>query len=247
MIIKKRLLAIANKIYTVIPETGSYKVYDAEDWSTTTAAAITPSNNIYLTTAYGNLWEISLNDDGARRRVDKGGWDACNVLISIKSPGTLENKLFSFCDKLWLVDQKVGSCIDFSGGSSDDDWSEVDVATSINDKIYFTTSNNLWCIDTSKNYKPEKIGNDDDWSNCKALVNVNGMLLAFCHWLWEVDVETGECKLTWLDVKCAAVIDTKVYLVGGSELLELDTVKRAVRVVSDEDWSETKALIAINI
>ncbi|CAH1761497.1 9437_t:CDS:2 [Entrophospora sp. SA101] len=230
MIIKKRLLAIANKIYTVIPETGSYKVYDAEDWSTTTAAAITPTNNIYLTTSYGNLWEISLNDDGARRRVDKGGWDACNVLISIKSPETLGNKLFSFCDKLWLVDQKVGSCIDFSDGSSDDDWSEVNVATSINDKIYFTTSNNLWCIDTSKNYKPEKIGNDDDWSNCKALVNVNGMLLAFCHWLWEVDVETGECKLFF-----------------NKEGEKLDTVKRAVRVVSNEDWSGTNALIAINI
>ncbi|CAJ0762996.1 16651_t:CDS:2 [Entrophospora sp. SA101] len=73
------------------------------------------------------------------------------------------------------------------------------------------------------------------------------MLLAFCHWLWEVDVETGECKLTWVDVKCTAVIDTKVYLVDGSELLELDTVKRAVRVVSNEDWSGTNALIAINI
>ncbi|CAJ0846618.1 17692_t:CDS:2 [Entrophospora sp. SA101] len=56
------------------------------------------------------------------------------------------------------------------------------------------------------------------------------MLLAFCHWLWEVDVETGECKLFF-----------------NKEGEKLDTVKRAVRVVSNEDWSGTNALIAINI
>nr|CAG8591239.1 5353_t:CDS:1 [Entrophospora candida] len=262
MIIKKKLLAIANKIYTVNPESGFYEIYNTENWSSTTAAAmITLTNKIYLTTSYGNLWEISLNDDGAVRRVGDGGWNECKALIQVKYLETLENKLFSFCGKLWLIDQKVGSYIDFSDGSSDD-WSGVNAATSIDDKIYCTTSNNLWCINTSRNYKPEKVGNDDNWSNCKALVNVKGMLLAFCESLWEVDLDNGEYRLffdkgkesnddnskrTWFDVKSTAVIDTKVYLVSGSQLLELDTIKKEVREVSNEDWSTTRALITVDI
>jgi len=258
----KKLLAIERRIYVIAPETGSYQIFDDGDWSSTTTGTIIPSTNkIYATTTFNNLWELSLMNHNTRK-ISWDGWGTCNALVSVSSTddSDTEYNLFAFCHKLWLIDDlKTGHCVDFLGGFTNV-WTRVNTATAIEHKIYCTTSaNNLWCIDTSSKDDPKKLGGgSDNWSVCKALINVNGMILAFCYKLWQVDKDDGKCKLffddddenskkSWLNLKCATVIENNVYVVLGSQLLELDTVTKKIREVSNENWSKTKVLISVDI
>nr|CAG8588806.1 3459_t:CDS:2 [Entrophospora candida] len=260
----KKLLAIERKVYEIIPETGSYQVYDDGDWSSTATGTIIPSTNkVYVTTTFNNLWELSLTDHSTRK-ISWDGWGTCNALVPVPTTDDDSNSntkynLFAFCHKLWLIDDlNTGHCVDFLGGYTNV-WTRVNAATAIDDKIYCTTSaNNLWCIDTSPSKEdPKKLGGgSDNWSVCKSLINVNGMLLAFCYWLWKVDKDDGTCKpffddddenskRNWLSFKCATVIDNNVYIVLGSQLLELDTVTKKIREVSNENWNLTALSIIL--
>ncbi|CAG8542880.1 15559_t:CDS:1 [Acaulospora morrowiae] len=255
------LLAIARHVYLINPSTGIFKTLNSEDWSSTITAAHIPSTNkIYATTTFNNLWEISLPDQV--RKISWDGWGTCNALVAVANDEG-GHKLFAFCRKLWLVDDpSTGHCIDYLGGYTDV-WARVNAATAVGKKIFATTSaNNLWAIDTTAKEEPKKLGGgSDNWSTCKALVFTNEKLLAFCYGLWEINPHNGnytpffdgdsanspDAKRSWLSVKSATVIGTCVYVVSGSQLLELDTVTKKVRELSQDDWGTTKALIAVNI
>ncbi|CAG8691800.1 5180_t:CDS:1, partial [Scutellospora calospora] len=86
-----------------------------------------------------------------------------------------------------------------------------------------------------------------------ALANVGGKLLAFCYGLWEVNTDNGdytpffdegseEAKRSWSGVKAVTVIDSCVYVVAGNQLLELNTITKKIREVSNDDWGSTKFL-----
>ncbi|CAG8547384.1 1606_t:CDS:2, partial [Cetraspora pellucida] len=229
-------------VYLIDPKTGTYKEYNTEDWSSTISGALIPSTHkIYVTTTFNNLWEISLADNNVRK-ISWDSWGGCNTLVTVPDdPSECSFKLFAFCHKLWLVDDpNTGHCTDFLGGYTDI-WAKVNAATAVGQKIYATTvANNLWCVDTITKETKKLGGGSDNWSNCKALANVGGKLLAFCYGLWEVNTNNGdytpffdkdseEAKRSWLGVKAVTVIDTCVYVVAGDQLLALDTVSKKVR------------------
>ncbi|CAG8516424.1 4900_t:CDS:1 [Paraglomus brasilianum] len=259
------LLAIGRYVYVINPLSGATIPLDLGDWTSATAAAIIPSTRkAYVTTSFNNLWEIDLAAMESHN-VSWNGWGTCNALVAV--PNSVEgHPLFAFCHKLWLVDDpSTGQCTDFLGGFTDV-WTKVNAATSVGMKIFATTSaNNLWCIDTVANEVTKLGGGSDNWSNCHALVEVEGKLYAFCYGLWEVDVETGhytqffdegseERKINWSHTKSATVIDTKVYVFcrGGiwakDQLLELDINTKKVREISMSigNLTNVKVLIAVD-
>ena len=254
-----KLLSICRKIYLINPKNGEYKEFNSEDWTTTTAASLFPSTQkVYITTSFNNLWEISLKENKTRK-VSWDGWGTCNALVTVPDDKG-GHKLFAFCHKLWLVDDpNTGHCIDFLGGFTDV-WTRVNAAAAVGQNIFATTSaNNLWCIDSTGKEEPKRLGGgSDNWSTCKALVEVNGRLIAFCYGLWEVNTHNGNstpffdpnsngAERSWSNVRSATVIGHNVYVVAGSELLEVDTVSKEIREVSKEDWGFTKALVAVEI
>ncbi|KAG9304506.1 hypothetical protein G9A89_020070 [Geosiphon pyriformis] len=258
----KQLLAIAGHIYLISPHTGAYKEYLSDDWTPTNAGVVVPStNNLYITNSFNNLWEISLKEGtGVARKISWDNWGSCNALIAVPKPGGATYNLFAFCHKLWLIDDTTtGHCIDYLGGYTDV-WARVNATARIGHKIYATTSaNNLWVVDTVEK-KVEKLGGGwDNWSTCGALATVNGKLYAFCHGLWLVDVLTGKStpffedsddkegsKRSWSDVKCTSTIDTSIFAITGSRLVEVDTVEKRVREISQDNWARTKVLVAVD-
>ncbi|CAG8557365.1 hypothetical protein C2G38_272951 [Gigaspora rosea] len=253
-----QLLAIARNIYLIDPVTGTYKEYNNEDWSSTVSGALIPSTRkIYVTTTFNNLWELSLADNNIRK-ISWDGWSACNTLVAVPDdPNECTYKLFAFCHKLWLVDDpNTGHCIDFLGGYTDI-WARVNAAVAVGQKIFATTSaNNLWTVDIVTKETKKLGGGSDNWSNCRALANVGGRLLAFCLGLWEVNTNNGdytpffdkdseEANRSWLGTKAVTVIDTCVYVVVGEQLLALDTVSKKIKEVSKDNWGSTKALFSI--
>jgi len=256
-----QLLTICRKIYLINPESGEYKEFHSDDWITTTAATLIPSTQkVYITTSFNNLWEISLNEKEARK-ISWDGWGTCNALVNVPNG---KHKLFAFCHKLWLIDNpSTGHCVDFLGGFTDV-WTRVNAAAVVGEKIFVTTSaNNLWCVDSTGKEEPKKLGGgSDNWSTCRALVEVDGRLIAFCYGLWEVNIHNGKStpffdtdspvkcddhKRSWSNVKSATVIGHNVYVVAGSQLLELDTINKKVREISNDNWENTKAIVAVDI
>ncbi|CAB4429290.1 unnamed protein product [Rhizophagus irregularis] len=254
-----KLLTISRKVYLVSPKDGEYEEYNSDDWTATTAATLIPSTQkVYITTSFNNLWEISLNERKAKK-ISWDGWGTCNALVSVPNDEG-GHKLFAFCHKLWLVDDpNTGHCIDFLGGFMDV-WTRVNAAAVVGQNIFVTTSaNNLWCIDSTGNDEPKKLGGgSDNWSTCKALVAVDDKLIAFCYGLWEVNIQNGnstpffddnsdDAKRSWSSVRSATVIGHNIYVINGSQLLELDTINKNVREISNDDWGYTKAIVAIEV
>ncbi|RIA97867.1 hypothetical protein C1645_813585 [Glomus cerebriforme] len=254
-----KLLTICRKIYLVSPEDGEYKEFNSDDWTTTTAAALIPSTQkVYITTSFNNLWEISLNEREARK-ISWDGWGTCNALVAVPNDEG-GHKLFAFCHKLWLVDDPdKGHCVDFLGRFTDV-WTRVNAAAVVGYHIFATTSaNNLWRIDSTGHEEPKKLGGgSDNWSTCRALVEVDGKLIAFCYGLWEVNIHNGDstpffddgsddAKRSWSNIKSATVIGHNIYVIAGSQLLELDTIIKKVREVNNENWEFTKAIVAVEI
>ncbi|CAG8564401.1 11678_t:CDS:2 [Funneliformis caledonium] len=236
---------------------GKYQTYNSDDWITTTAATLLPSSRkVYITTSFNNLWEISLDNKEARK-ISWDGWGTCNALVAVPNGG---DKLFAFCHKLWLIDDpSTGHCVDFLGGFTDV-WTRVNAAAIVGQKIFATTSaNNLWCVDSTGKDEPKKLGGgSDNWSTCRALVQVDGKLIAFCYGLWEVNIQNGkstpffddksdDSKRSWSSVKSATVIGHNVYVVDGSQLLELDTIHKKVRDVGNDNWGTIRAIVAVDI
>ncbi|CAB5395983.1 unnamed protein product [Rhizophagus irregularis] len=215
-----KLLTISRKVYLVSPKDGEYEEYNSDDWTATTAATLIPSTQkVYITTSFNNLWEISLNERKAKKLVG----------------------------------------MDFLGGFMDV-WTRVNAAAVVGQNIFVTTSaNNLWCIDSTGNEEPKKLGGgSDNWSTCKALVAVDDKLIAFCYGLWEVNIQNGnstpffddnsdDAKRSWSSVRSATVIGHNIYVINGSQLLELDTINKNVREISNDDWGYTKAIVAIEV
>ncbi|CAG8434803.1 11761_t:CDS:1 [Ambispora gerdemannii] len=258
----QQLLAIAGHVYLISPHSGAYKEYLNEDWTATNAGALVSSTQkVYVTTSFNNLWEIELKENiGITRKISWDGWGTCNALVTVAKPGGVTHDLFAFCHKLWLIDDvNTGHCTDFLGGFADL-WARVNAAASIGHKIYATTSaNNLWVVDTIEKQVIKLGGGWDNWSTCGALVGINQVLYAFCHGLWLVDANTGKytsffegsddhegANRSWSDVKCATAIGNNIYVITGSRLVEIDTIQKRVRQVSDTNWGKTKVLLAVD-
>jgi hypothetical protein len=254
-----QLLTICGKVYLVNPKDGKYNEFNSDDWTTTTSAALVPSTQkVYITTSFNNLWEISLIGKESRK-ISWDGWGTCNALVAVPNNKS-GHRLFAFCHKLWLVDDpSTGHCIDFLGGFTDI-WTRVNAAAVVGQNIFATTSaNNLWCVDSTGQEEPKKLGGgSDNWSTCRALVEVKGKLIAFCYGLWEVNIHNGNstpffdpdsdgAKRSWSNVKSATVNGHNIYVVAGSQILELDTISKKVREVSNDNWENTKAMVAAEI
>ncbi|RUS32428.1 hypothetical protein BC938DRAFT_475402 [Jimgerdemannia flammicorona] len=251
------LLAFTNPILhlTVHPSTGAatsaaFTSDSSQDWlSTNSATYHPPTQRVYATTTFNNLWELDPST-GAARKLSHGSWSGC-VLVSCAG------RLLSFGNKVCAVDPKDGSYIELGGQSLLDVWSKVTAATSLGGTLFATTvANTLWAVDPVSG-ETRKVSTDD-WSRCSALVGVGDKLYAFCLHLWIVDPTTGACERfnkegggffgggdKLAGVVGAVAVGTLIYAVNKSgKLFEVDTVAKSYREVASEGLGLSKALVA---
>lgn len=219
---------------------GEYEEFSGEDWSNTKAAAVIGDTAYIATTS--TIWTQDLTDSkAAPKEQSDEDWSALRLL-------TASNKLYAVTEHtLYEIEPKSGESKELGS----DSWTNTHHMTVLNKRLYLLTGSTLYYInlDGVDEYRTHELS-DEDWSNARIMVAHDGYLYIATSTLYKINVQDGTYQELgsddWSNTIAATVVNGKLYLITSSIYsVNLDgSDEYATVTVSDDDWSNTKALAA---